>query len=338
MLGKYGETLVVDWGLAKVMGQADAETTEGVVTGSGDSALTQAGRALGTPAFMSPEQAAGQLDRLGPASDVYSLGGTLYCLLTGRAPFNETDVGAVLGKVERGDFPRPRELRSDIPVPLEAVCLKAMALKPEDRYASAKELADEVKRWLADEPVRAWREPWQVRLGRWRRRHPALVTGTAALAFTALVAVAVGGLLLSQEQAKTLSEQQAKLDQQRKAREAQEGRAVAQVDALLNATPQAVPAILNSLEPYQEEIPPRLRKVADRPEPSGVTEESLRLWRQHRTRASLALLADEPGRVKFLSGRLLDEELTPQEMLLVRDRLRQHGASLAEPPLATGNG
>jgi serine/threonine protein kinase len=330
MLGKYGETLVVDWGLAKVLGQADGETTEGVLTSSGDSALTQAGRALGTPAFMSPEQATGRLDRLGPASDVYSLGATLYCLLTGRAPFAEADVGAVLGKVERGDFPRPREVRSDIPAPLEAVCLKAMALKPEDRYASAKDLADEVERWLADEPVRAWREPWRVRLGRWRRRHPALVTGTAALAVTALVAVAVGGLLLSQEQAKTLNEQQAKIEQQRKAREAQEGRAVAQVDALLDATPQAVPAILDGLRPYPEEVRHRLREAADRPRPQGVTEESLRVWRQHRTRAALALLPDEPGRVKFLSGRLLDRELTPQEMLLVRDHLGKHGASLAE--------
>jgi serine/threonine-protein kinase len=85
MLGKYGETLVVDWGLAKATGKADVELTEGLLVSSADSGLTQAGRALGTPAYMSPEQAAGHLDQLGPRSDVYSLGATLYCLLTGRA-------------------------------------------------------------------------------------------------------------------------------------------------------------------------------------------------------------------------------------------------------------
>jgi serine/threonine-protein kinase len=108
MLGKYGETLVVDWGLAKVLGQADVEVSEGLPVSSADSALTQAGRALGTPAYMSPEQAAGRLDQLGPRSDVYSLGATLYCVLTGQAPFPSGDAGEVLGKVQRGDYPRPR--------------------------------------------------------------------------------------------------------------------------------------------------------------------------------------------------------------------------------------
>src|SRR5260370_4002580 len=102
--GKYGERLVVAWGLAKVLGMADVEATEGALVRSGDSALTQTGKALGTPAYMSPEQAAGRLDQLGPRSDVYSLGATLYSVLTGQAPFAEADVGAVLQKVQKGDF------------------------------------------------------------------------------------------------------------------------------------------------------------------------------------------------------------------------------------------
>src|SRR5262249_31767458 len=133
LVGKYGETLIVDWGLAKVVGRAESEISEGLLTpAGGDSGLTQAGRVLGTPAYMSPEQAAGRLDQLGPASDVYGLGATLYCLLTGRAPFADGDPIEVLRQVQRGAFPRPRAVNPEVAPALEAVCLKALALQPED--------------------------------------------------------------------------------------------------------------------------------------------------------------------------------------------------------------
>jgi tetratricopeptide (TPR) repeat protein/tRNA A-37 threonylcarbamoyl transferase component Bud32 len=195
MLGKYGETLVVDWGLAKVIGQPEGitGTEEGALRpSSSDSAEpTRLGSAVGTPAFMSPEQAAGRLDELGPASDVYSLGATLYHLLTGRPPFTKDDAGAVLQRVGRGEFPLPRQVKGGVPAALEAICLKAMALRPQERYGTPLALVDEVQHWLADEPVRAYREPWTVRLGRWRRRHRALVAGAAA---AALVALLLGGI------------------------------------------------------------------------------------------------------------------------------------------------
>ena len=108
---------------------------------------------------MSPEQAAGDLDRLGPRSDVYSLGATLYSLLTGQPPFEGDDLGAVLRAVQEGAFPPPRVDPSIDPA-LEAVCLKAMATSPEDRYATPRALAEDVERWSADEPVSAWREPF----------------------------------------------------------------------------------------------------------------------------------------------------------------------------------
>src|SRR4051812_49325070 len=108
---------------------------------------TLPGLALGTPAYMSPEQARGDLDRLGPRSDVYSLGATLYCLLTGRPPFGGDDVGAVLGAVQRGESRPPRAVDPSLDPALEAVCLKAMAARPEDRYATPRALADDVERW-----------------------------------------------------------------------------------------------------------------------------------------------------------------------------------------------
>ena len=139
MVGKYGETLVVDWGLAKALGRVEPGQESGertlVPSSASGSAETLPGSALGTPAYMSPEQARGELDRLGPRSDVYSLGATLYCLLTGRPPFEGDDVGEVLRKVQRGEFRPPRQLDPSIDKALEAVCLKAMAARPEDRYA-----------------------------------------------------------------------------------------------------------------------------------------------------------------------------------------------------------
>jgi serine/threonine-protein kinase len=207
MLGKYGETLVVDWGLAKPQGVADATggSPEGALRPGSASAVTPtlAGGAVGTPEYMSPEQAEGRSELLGPASDVYGLGATLYCLLTGHAPCRGEDTGSVLRQVQRGEFPRPRAVDPGIPAVLEAVCLKAMALKPEDRYASPRALADDVEDFLADEPVTAYRDPLALRLARWGRRHRTLVTAGAALLLTATAALAVGLLVVNAEKNET---------------------------------------------------------------------------------------------------------------------------------------
>ncbi len=183
IVGKYGETLVIDWGLAKAVGRVElgvdsGERTLAPSSGSGF-AETQPGSAMGTPAYMSPEQADGDLKRLGARSDVYSLGATLYYLLTGRAPVSG-ELEEVLRAVRQGDFLPPRRRDPTIDPPLEAVCLKAMAHRPEDRYDSPKALAEDLERWMADEPVSAWREPIARRARRWANRNRTKVTAAAA--------------------------------------------------------------------------------------------------------------------------------------------------------------
>jgi serine/threonine-protein kinase len=193
IVGKYGETLVVDWGLAKPMdrpevGGNDERTL--IPSSSSGSAETLPGSAIGTPAYMSPEQASGDLEALGPRSDVYSLGATLYCLLTGKAPFEGTQPGTILREVQKGSFPPPRQIEPAIDKALEAVCLKAMATRPEDRYATARALAEDVERWAADEPTSAWCEPTSVRARRWMRRNRTAVAAAAVALLATLFGTA----------------------------------------------------------------------------------------------------------------------------------------------------
>jgi serine/threonine protein kinase/tetratricopeptide (TPR) repeat protein len=200
MVGRYGETLVVDWGLAKVMSAVPGTGDEPArPTIEGNQNQTIAGTAVGTPAYMSPEQAAGNIDLEAP-SDVYSLGATLYHLLTNRAPIgaelsasaaDELSVTEVLRRAAAGEFPRLSAVTGSIPPALEAICRKAMAHKLEDRYHSAAELAEDLERWLADEPVTAWREPVTIRAQRWVRKRQTAVVSTVATLAVGLIAVAI---------------------------------------------------------------------------------------------------------------------------------------------------
>jgi eukaryotic-like serine/threonine-protein kinase len=204
IVGKHAETLVVDWGLAKATGLSEPRSDPGertlVPSSSSGSAETLPGSVLGTPAYMSPEQAGGELERLGPRSDVYSLGATLHYLLTGRPPAGG-DVGDVLRAVQQGDIPPPRRYDATIDRALEAVCLKAMALRPADRYATPKALAEDVERWMADEPVGAWSEPFNRRAQRWMRRNRTAVAAAAVLLVSAVGGLSVGTVVLGRANA-----------------------------------------------------------------------------------------------------------------------------------------
>ncbi|HUY33204.1 MAG TPA: SUMF1/EgtB/PvdO family nonheme iron enzyme [Pirellulales bacterium] len=318
MLGKYGETLVVDWGLAKSLGHSDSqpESDEPRLRPSsgGDHGHTQMGSAIGTPQYMSPEQATGRLDQLGPATDVYRLGATLYCLLTGRAPFLNADLGNTLEQVSKGEFPPPRTIKKDVPPALQAICLKAMALKPTDRYASARALADDIERWIADEPILVYREPLRRRVRRWVRNHK----GTAGAAAAAALVLIVGGFVASTT-ARRANQRTQNIT-----------RAEGLVESLGKADTQQVPEVLKQLGPYEEWAKPLLeRKVAQAKE--GSTE---------KLHLSLALVEGDvesdvesdggtvENHVEYLYEQLLGAE--PARFAVIRDALANHSPRISD--------
>ena len=207
MLGEFGETLVVDWGLAKSIDrpieheEIEPKSIHAPLALSG-TAATQMGLAVGTPQFMSPEQAAGRPDLVGPHSDIYSLGATLYCLLTGEAPLSDRSVRnlmELLRRVREGDIPPPRAINSTVPRPLDAICRKAMALVPEDRYGSARLLADDLEHWLADEPISAQPDTLTQRVARWTRRHRAWALAIGVALLLVSVVSSVAGVLINHQ-------------------------------------------------------------------------------------------------------------------------------------------
>ncbi|MCI0464316.1 MAG: serine/threonine protein kinase, partial [Gemmataceae bacterium] len=205
VLGDFGEVIVLDWGFAKVLGDAE-EPAHGAPAWEDaelDADHTLAGQVLGTPAYMAPEQAAGHLDQIDQRTDVYGLGAILYEILTGQPPFQGDDTQEVLRKVREEEPVRPRQLGAWVPPPLEDVCLRALARQPAERYACAAELAHAIRQWLADEPVAGYREPVLARGGRWARRHKQAVTGGVVLSATAVVALLVSTFLIGNERART---------------------------------------------------------------------------------------------------------------------------------------
>jgi serine/threonine-protein kinase len=195
MLGDYGEVVVLDWGLAKVMDKADDETEDlrpVEVRDAVGSADTQTGHALGTPAYMAPEQAAGRRSEIGSLTDVYGLGAILYRILTGRRPHTGRDSRETIRHAIEEAPPEPRTVDPSVPRALNAICVKAMAKDQADRYPSCLALAKDIQRWLADEPVSAYSDPWHVRIARWGRKHKAatVAAGTVLAVVTVVASIA----------------------------------------------------------------------------------------------------------------------------------------------------
>lgn len=177
MLDEKGQPQIMDFGLAKRLNEDSSATTDGTI--------------LGTPAYMSPEQARGDLVHVGPASDQYSLGAVLYELLTGQKPF-EGPPHAVIAKVITDELPPLRNVHQQIPRDLEAICQRAMSKEIQARYPSSSDLADDLARWLRGDATLARPISLAERTTRWCRRNPAIAGLIAAVIL--LTILGVGGI------------------------------------------------------------------------------------------------------------------------------------------------
>lgn len=246
MIGSRGQTVVLDWGCAKYIDPAreDAvsdddfeEFSQGVAEGAsarfaerGHSKLlpilqgdlledisdceddppdiTMSGSVMGTIEFMSPEQAAGNNDRVGKASDIFGLGATLFCLLTNARSFEHDDQGEVrtaLREVVRGNFRRVEDVDSRVPPALAAICRRSMAFEPGDRYATAGDLGRDVEAFLSGEVVDAYAQPWRERATRFVRRHQVFFGTLAALLMFGFVGLIVLNLIVNQQKVRLSS-------------------------------------------------------------------------------------------------------------------------------------
>ena len=284
MLEADGTPRVMDFGLAK----RDA----------GEITMTIDGQVLGTPAYMSPEQAAGQAHHVDRRSDIYSLGVILYEMLTGDLPFRGSQ-RMLLHQVVH-DEPRPvRHLNDRIPRDLETICGKAMSKDAGRRYQSALAMADDLTRYLAGEPIAARPVGRVARAWRLCRRHPrkAVLAGTLAVlaAIAAITGVAIRRHVADQRAATY---------------------AAGLVQRVRDAEIAQVPLVLSEMSAYRPWVDPLLRQEYENAEPNS----------RERLRASLALLPVDPSQTQYVCNRLLNAE--PHEVAILRDAVATHKSEL----------
>ena len=185
LIDEDGQPRLTDFGLAKDL--------------TDHSHLTSDGQVMGTPSYMSPEQATGRSEQVGPASDVYALGAILYHLLTGNPPFHEGSILKTLQQVVAEEPVSPRKHNPQIGLDLTTICLKCLEKAPELRYASAGELADDLDGYLRGEPISARAISWPERARRWCRRNPAPFYGTCTTLVISCAAILYAAITFEQE-------------------------------------------------------------------------------------------------------------------------------------------
>jgi formylglycine-generating enzyme required for sulfatase activity/predicted Ser/Thr protein kinase len=273
---KSDRALVADFGLAKLA--------------EGGNALTLTGDVFGTPPYMSPEQALNS-SAVTTLSDVYSLGATLYHTITGRPPFQAASILETLDQVIHQEPVAPRQLNAAVSRDLETICLKAVAKEPARRYVSAADLADDLKRLVAGEPIHARPVRPVERAWRWCKRNPVVAALAASVALVLMCGIAASSYFAIRANTR--------------ASEA----IAAQVETLLEAPAESVPLILAKGRPFRSDWRAALVAVVTEPDATEA----------QRIRARLGLIDDDPAQAAPLRRHLLFAE--PRDFLLVRDVL-----------------
>jgi len=261
-IGRFGEVYVMDWGLARVIGRDEIDLVRWSKSGALSSVHTDRedsdgdanavlqtldGDVLGTPYYMAPEQARGELERVGPRTDVYAVGGLLYMLLTGRAPYQPAEgrisPRTVLAAVLHGPPPTVASIAPQANADLVAVCEKAMAREPEARYAGMEELASDIEAWIERRPIQASAPSVRHALRLFAERHRAAVF-TAAAGVLALLTTGTWFIFqLTEERDATES---ARADAQRRADSA----SASELQSRENGLWPAQPSLIHAMESW----------------------------------------------------------------------------------------
>ncbi len=274
LVDRDGRPLIADFGLAKSL--------------ANDSRMTQTGDRLGTPSYMSPEQVRG-LSTIGPASDIYNLGATLYEMITGRPPFRAAEAIETLRQVLDEDPVAPRLLNRAVARDLETICLKCLEKKPEARYKTSGELADELERFLDGKPIQARPAGPAERAWKWVVRHPS-TAGLVAVVFLAVLAL---GAIMAWAREQSAAR-----------------RAESLVDTLGQVEVTRLPRRIRDFEGYRRWTDPILRRRL-----AQVSRDA-----PARLPLALALLPSDPSQSAYLEERILTAN--PAELTIIREALK----------------
>jgi serine/threonine-protein kinase len=269
ILGSFGEVIVLDWGLAKLVGKPEelAGTEEAPQVAVSDDAATHRTIGLiGTPAYMAPEQAEARHDMVDWRTDIYGLGAILFEILTGHPPVEAATVSELISKLSSGATREARTVVTSVPAALNAICARAMAVKPSERYALATDLADDLQRWIADEPVTAYPDPFATRVARWGRRHKSTVLSAALFVVAGVIGLVIYNVQIGRARAVAVynfreAVKQRKLaDTERELAEANFRRARDAVEQMLSEVGAVELADVPQLEPVRERLLTRAQR------------------------------------------------------------------------------